>query len=74
LENLRRVLASIPLLQARSNTLAGIAHDLGFASQSHFTSLFSALTGMTPAKYRKQFRRSVGWRARSPFIDTGRRA
>ena len=58
--NRRRILASIALLQANSNTLAGISHDLGFSSQSHFTRLFSELSGMTPAKYRKQFRRTVG--------------
>lgn len=69
--NRRRVLASIPLLQANSDTLAGIALDLGFSSQSHFTRLFGEMTGMTPAKFRKQFRRTVGWRARSSFIDTG---
>jgi AraC family transcriptional regulator len=63
--NRRRVLASIPLLQANSDSLTGIALDLGFSSQSHFTRLFSDLTGMTPAKYRKQFRRTVGWRAPS---------
>jgi len=61
-------------LQANSDTLAGIAHELGFSSQAHFTHLFSTLTGMTPAKYRKQFRRTVGWRARSPLIDVGKRA
>jgi hypothetical protein len=47
-----------------SDTLVGIALDLGFSSQSHFTRLFSEMSGMTPAKYRKQFRRSVGWQAR----------
>ena len=62
--NRRRVLASIPLLQLSSDTLVGIALDLGFSSQSHFTRLFSEMSGMTPAKYRKQFRRSVGWQAR----------
>ena len=31
-------------------TLAG---RLGYASQSHFTRVFSALTGMTPARYRR---------------------
>lgn len=69
--NRRRVSASIPLLQANADTLAGIAIDLGFSSQSHFTRLFSDTTGMTPAKFRKQYRRTVGWRARSSFIDTG---
>jgi len=60
--NRRRIAAAIPLLQANSDTLAGIALDLGFASQSHFTRLFSDTTGMTPAKFRKQYRRT---RARS---------
>jgi AraC-like DNA-binding protein len=61
--NRRRILASIPVLQANSDSLAGISLDFGFSSQSHFTRLFSEMTGMTPAKYRKQFRRTVGWRA-----------
>jgi AraC-like DNA-binding protein len=69
--NRRRISASIALLQANTDTLASISHELGFASQAHFTHLFSTLTGMTPAKYRKQFRRTVGWRARPLFIDTG---
>ena len=69
--NRRRVLASIPLLQVNSDSLAGISHDLGFSSQAHFTHLFSTLSGMTPAKYRKQFRRVVGWRRPACFIDTG---
>jgi AraC-like DNA-binding protein len=61
--NRRRVVASIPLLQANSDTLAGIALELGFSSQSHFTRMFGEMTGMTPAKFQKQFRRTVGWRA-----------
>jgi AraC family transcriptional regulator len=52
--NLRRIQASFPLLRAREIPLAHVAIDLGFASQSHFTRLFSEQTGMTPAKYRKQ--------------------
>jgi AraC-like DNA-binding protein len=63
--NRRRVLASIPLLQVNSDSITGIALDLGFSSQSHFTRLFSEMSGMTPAKYRKQFRRTVGWRVPS---------
>jgi AraC-like DNA-binding protein len=59
------ILASIPPLQANSDSLTGIALDLGFSSQSHFTRLFSEMSGMTPAKYRKQFRRTVGWRVPS---------
>jgi AraC-like DNA-binding protein len=66
LVNRRRVLASMPLLQANTLPLVQVALDLGFSSQSHFTRLFSGLTGMTPAKYRKQFRRTVGWRQTAP--------
>ena len=58
--NQRRILASLPLLQANSSSLASIALDLGFSSQSHFTRLFSDLTGWTPAKFRRQVRRTVG--------------
>jgi AraC-like DNA-binding protein len=40
--------------------LAELSLDLGFSSQSHFTRLFSQLSGMTPAKYRKRFKHTVG--------------
>ena len=56
----RRVRAALDLLKNQSNPLARLALDLGFSSQSHFTRLFSGLTGMTPAKYRRQFRRTIG--------------
>ena len=44
----------MPLLQTGSTPLSQIALDLGFSSQSHFTRLFSSLTGFTPASYRRQ--------------------
>ncbi|MFM8493965.1 MAG: helix-turn-helix transcriptional regulator [Planctomycetia bacterium] len=58
--NRRRILRSLDTLRDESQSLAGVSLDLGFSSQSHFTRLFSKLTGMTPAKYRKQVRRVVG--------------
>jgi AraC-like DNA-binding protein len=58
--NTRRVAASLSLLQAGTNPLAGIALDLGFSSQSHFTRLFSGLTGMSPRQYRRLHHRMVG--------------
>lgn len=58
--NRRRILRALESLRDQSHSLTRVALDLGFASQSHFTRLFSGLTGMTPAKYRKQFRRTVG--------------
>lgn len=57
--NRRRIWRSFEILRTDS-PLASVALDLGFSSQSHFTRLFSGLTGMTPAKYRKRFRRTVG--------------
>lgn len=53
--NRRRIARSLETLK-NDASLASIALDLGFSSQSHFTRLFSGLTGMTPAKYRKQVR------------------
>jgi AraC family transcriptional regulator len=58
--NRRRVAAAMVILRRDEVALAGLALDLGFSSQSHLTRLFSGLTGMTPAKYRKQFRQTVG--------------
>lgn len=58
--NRRRVNRSLEMLRTSSASVAGVALELGFSSQSHLTQLFSSLTGMTPAKYRKQFRRTVG--------------
>lgn len=35
---------------------AGLAYELGFTDQSHFTRQFRELTGTTPARYRKRHR------------------
>jgi AraC family transcriptional regulator len=56
--NRRRLQASMALLGTDSTPLSQIALDLGFSSQSHFTRLFSSLTGFTPANYRRQIGRS----------------
>ena len=58
--NRRRIAASFTLLRVGANPLAGIAFDLGFSSQSHFTRLFSGLTGITPREFRRLHRRSIG--------------
>lgn len=58
--NRRRLRRSLDLLRHSSESIAGVALQLGFSSQAHFTHLFSDLTCMTPAKFRKQFRRTVG--------------
>ena len=57
--HLRRIQRAFILLREPEPSLARMALDLGFASQSHFTRVFSSVTGMTPAKYRRTFRRKV---------------
>mgnify|MGYP006202279979 CR=1 FL=1 len=36
--------------------IAGIAHDLGFADQAHFTHMFRRRTGCTPGAWRRAAR------------------
>jgi len=55
--NRRRIGAALEWLRDPSRSLAHVALDLGFSSQSHFTRLFTGTTGMTPARYRRHFRR-----------------
>lgn len=43
-------------LTASRNSLAEIAHAIGFFDQSHFTRTFKQFTGMTPSEYRTTFR------------------
>lgn len=57
--NRRRILRSFEALKT-DTSVASIALDLGFSSQSHFTRLFSGLTGMTPAKYQKSVKWTMG--------------
>jgi AraC-like DNA-binding protein len=52
--NRRRLRAAMAMLEAGSTPLSQIALDLGFSSQSHFTRVFSHLTGFTPASFRRQ--------------------
>jgi AraC family transcriptional regulator len=56
--NRRRLQASMVLLSADSTPLSQIALDLGFSSQSHFTRLFSDMTGFTPSSFRRQIGRA----------------
>lgn len=58
--NRRRLQAGLDALRSRTVPLASLAIDLGFSSQSHFTRLFHDLTGMTPARYRRQCGPTVG--------------
>ncbi|QDU97972.1 AraC family transcriptional regulator [Lignipirellula cremea] len=50
-----RVQAAQRLLTTTSSTLAQIAHDVGYADQSHLTRRFREAVGMTPAAWRRRF-------------------
>lgn len=48
---LHEAVAGLKGLRAGSTTLAGLAADLGYADQAHFTHDFRTVTGMTPGEY-----------------------
>ena len=51
--NRQRIGQSLALLRTGRTPLAQLSLDLGFSSQSHFTRLFSGLTGLTPFQFRR---------------------
>jgi AraC-like DNA-binding protein len=55
--NRRRIGQSLGLLKTGRAPLAQLSLELGFSSQSHFTRLFSDLTGLTPYQFRRAQRR-----------------
>lgn len=50
----KRVEMAKTTMRSKGATLAQVALDCGFASQSHFTTCFKAVTGTTPGQYRIQ--------------------
>jgi AraC-like DNA-binding protein len=48
----RRIERAKGLLLDRGRSIAEVAHACGFATQSHFTSVFKSRLGITPAAYR----------------------
>lgn len=48
-----KVEKSLQLIKTSSESLTGIAHECGFADQSHFTRTFKQLTGFLPNQYVK---------------------
>lgn len=58
--NRRRLKLALDLLARHDEPLASLAARLGFSSQSHMTRLFSSLTGLTPARYRRFQRPTIG--------------
>ena len=55
--NRRRVGLALSMLARERASLAQLSLDLGFCSQSHFTRLFSGLTGLTPHQFSLAHRR-----------------
>ncbi|TWA93579.1 AraC-like DNA-binding protein [Bradyrhizobium stylosanthis] len=48
----RRIERAKELLKRSDSTIVGVALDLGFHSQGHFTKVFSKFAGMTPGRWR----------------------
>jgi RNA polymerase sigma factor (sigma-70 family) len=68
----RRALAAIALMRDRERSLATLAAQLGFSSQSHFTTMFRRHVGMTPAVFRQKVHGLApagGGRGISPVAD-----
>lgn len=55
---IRWIRLALVMLQADSRSLAQLSLDLGFSSQSHFTKIFSGLTGMSPRLFQRRQARS----------------
>ncbi len=49
----RRLALARRMLTTTSQSIADIAYEVGFSSQSHMTDLFRKILGTTPAKYRQ---------------------
>ncbi|HEX7181319.1 MAG TPA: AraC family transcriptional regulator, partial [Thermoanaerobaculia bacterium] len=52
-----RLAFALRRIAEEGSSLAGIAHEAGFADQSHFSRIFKRQTGMTPAAYRRAIHR-----------------
>jgi len=55
--NRRRIRQSLAMLSAGEVSLPQLSLELGFCSQSHFTRVFSSLTGITPHQFGRTHRR-----------------
>lgn len=52
----RRLAAAAELIRKTSKPLAEVAIDVGFSDQSHFTRIFTQMTGETPGALRRRYR------------------
>lgn len=62
----QRVEQSQELLRTSPTSLAEIARQVGFETQSHFTSVFRHIVGITPKRYREMHQPSVVEMKRQP--------
>jgi len=53
---LRRVAAAAELIRKTAKPLAEVAIEVGFTDQSHFTRIFTRMTGETPGAVRRRYR------------------
>ena len=53
---MRRLAAAAELIRKTSKPLAEVAIDVGFSDQSHFTRIFTQMTGETPGALRRRYR------------------
>ena len=53
---MRRLAAAGELIRKTSKPLAEVAIDVGFSDQSHFTRIFTQMTGETPGALRRRYR------------------
>ena len=53
---LRRLAAAAEMIRRTSKSLAEVAIEVGFSDQSHFTRIFTQMTGETPGALRRRYR------------------
>ena len=65
----RRIERALQMLKETQVSLAGVAYELGFSSQGHFSTMFRKAAGVSPSEYRQDV---VGVRtARELHIGAG---
>jgi len=62
----RRVKRAAALLRLSRRSIAEIAIEVGFSSQSHLTTAFHRVYGTTPGSYRAEY--TSGWKTIPPAI------
>jgi AraC family transcriptional regulator len=68
----RRIARAQEMLGRRDCSIVGIALDLGFSSQAHFTEAFRRIVGTTPGSWRKARGHVFADESRARSVDAGR--